>query len=867
MSESEKKGCACACHADDVAHSEKGCCCGHGHHEHHDHAHEGAHCCCGGHGHSHDHGHEHHCQCGCHGHHDHHEHKHGEEHAHCNCDHDHGAVENSMDTDWDVSGVDPSQYRLLFSTLGAIAGIKDVGLNPDGLRIVHTPETLPAIEKAFAANNLNLKRVVAEGKLKSEIYIPEMDCPTEEGLIRKKLAAIKGVSGLQFNLMSRVLTVQYEAGQLDMICADIRTLGYNPEVLDENNKKTTLSEFKPAKIAWWKFGVGFVFAAAAEAAHFIAAPEWVSMVCALIAIAIVGLGTYKKGFIALKNFNFNMNALMAVAVTGAVLIGSWAEGAMVMVLFELSEAIEQLSLDRARNAIRSLLSLAPERATVRRNGAWQEVEAKSVAVGDLVRVGPGERLAVDGVVVSGSSSVNQAPITGESLPVEKAEGDQVFAGTVNETGSIEYTASSTAENSMPARIIAAIESAQGAKAPTQRFVDSFARIYTPLVFIVAIASAVIPPLFMGADWNTWIYRGLTLLVIACPCALVISTPVTIVSGLATAARRGILIKGGVYLEKGRKLETVALDKTGTITEGRPDIASARLDLTELDPHQALAMAASLAERNQHPVSRALLSYAVNQGVTTEELADVHAFQLLPGNGVIGTIDDKEYYLGNMTGLDRYLLQNDRTREIARSFNEQGTSPLFFANAAGIIAVFGIADKIRETSAEAVSELKSLGVKLIMLTGDNASAARKVADEVGIGRVKYELLPADKQKLVANIAKREVVGMVGDGFNDAPALARADIGFAMGAAGTDTAIETADVALMDDDLRKLPEFILLSKAAFSILVQNIAIALVIKFVFFVLTYMGLATMWMAVFADTGTCLIVVANALRMLRWKK
>lgn len=863
MSESEKKGCACACHANETAHSEKGCCCGHDHHEHHDHDHEHGRCCCDGHAHEH---HEHHCQCGSHAHHE-HEHKHGAEHNHCNCDHDHGTVENSMDTDWDVSGVDPSQYRLLFSTLGAIAGIKDVGLNPDGLRIVHTPETLPAIEKAFAANNLKLKRVVAEGKLKSEIYIPEMDCPTEEGLIRKKLAAIKGVTGLQFNLMSRVLTVQYEAGQLEMICADIRTLGYSPEVLDENSKKTALSEFKPAEIPWWKFAVGFAFAAGAEAAHFVSVPEWVSMACALIAIAVVGLGTYKKGFIALKNFNFNMNALMAVAVTGAVLIGSWAEGAMVMVLFELSEAIEQLSLDRARNAIRSLLNLAPERATVRRNGSWQEVDAKTVAVGDLVRVGPGERLAVDGTVVSGASSVNQAPITGESLPVEKIEGDQVFAGTVNETGSIEYTATSTAENSMPARIIAAIESAQDAKAPTQRFVDSFARIYTPLVFIVAIASAVIPPLFAGADWNTWIYRGLTLLVIACPCALVISTPVTIVSGLATAARRGILIKGGVYLEKGRKLESIALDKTGTVTEGQPDIASARLDLAETDAHRSLAMAASLAERNQHPVSRALCRYAFSQGVKNEELSEVHAFQLLPGNGVIGTIDDKEYYLGNMTGLDRYLLQNDRTREIARTFNEQGTSPLFFANAAGIIAVFGIADRIRETSAEAVSELKSLGVKLIMLTGDNASAARKVADEVGIERVKYELLPADKQKLVANIAKREVVGMVGDGFNDAPALARADIGFAMGAAGTDTAIETADVALMDDDLRKLPEFILLSKAAFSILVQNIVIALVIKFFFFVMTYMGLATMWMAVFADTGTCLIVVANALRMLRWKK
>lgn len=773
-----------------------------------------------------------------------------------------------MDTDWDISAVDRSQYRSLFMTLGSIAGIKDVGLNPDGLRLVHTPDALQAIEKAFAANNLKLKRVVHNERIRTQIHIPEMDCPTEEGLIRGKLNAMKGVSDLEFNLMNRVLTVSHDEHLLEEICGVIRSLGYTPNIQKEATKKNTLSEFKTTKISWWRYGFGLVLATFSEIAHFLDYPEWSSIIPAVLAVLVVGLKTYKKGFIALKNFNFNMNALMAVAVTGAFCIGNWPEGAMVMVLFEISEAIESLSLDRARNAIRSLLNLTPEKARVQQaDGSWDEIKANLIEPGMIIRVNPGERLVVDGIVKAGFTSINQAPITGESIPVEKKVGDSVYAGTINEHGSFDYEATSSAENSMPARIISAIESAQSSRAPTQRFVDSFARIYTPCVFLLAFATAILPPLFWGSDWHEWIYRGLTLLVIACPCALVISTPVTIVSALATAAKRGILIKGGVYLEKGRTLQTIALDKTGTITEGKPSVMAIEYLLSDSDPVWILKRVTAIANRNQHPISRAVETYAVQSGVDLTQLEEVHGYQLIPGNGVIATISDEEYYLGNLIGLDRYYLQNENIRRIAHVMQEKGLSPLFFASSKEVIAVFGIADQIRDLAKESISELKQMNIKLVMLTGDTTSTARSVAQEVGIDSVKSELLPSDKQKLIDNFAKREVIGMVGDGINDAPALARADIGFAMGAIGTDTAIETADVAFMDDDLRKLPEFIQLSKDTFTILIQNILIALGIKLVFLVLTYMGLATMWMAVFADTGTCLIVVANALRMLNWKK
>jgi len=534
---------------------------------------------------------------------------------------------------------------------------------------------------------------------------------------------------------------------------------------------------------------------------------------------------------------------------------------MVMVLFALAEVIEAKSLDRARKAIRGLLDLTPELATVQQaDGTWRETSAKQIAIGSRVRVKPGERIALDGDVLEGRSTINQAPITGESLPVEKSPGDSVFAGTINESGSFEYRVTAVASNSTLARIIHAVEAAQGSRAPTQRFVDQFALWYTPIVFSVAVAVALVPPLFMGAVWLDWIYRALVLLVVACPCALVISTPVSIVSGLAAAARHGILIKGGVYLEEGRKLRWLALDKTGTITHGKP----AQTDFVawgNVLASDSRSIAASLAARSDHPVSRAVALAAQTDAIA---LRDVAEFSALPGRGVQGQINGEIYHLGNHRMLEELGQCTPELEQRIAALETAGKTVVMLVGANGVQALFAVADTIKDSSRNAIAELHALGIKTMMLTGDNPHTAQAIAAQAGIDRAQGNLLPDDKLREVEQLAKSGKVGMVGDGINDAPALARADIGFAMGAAGTDTAIETADVALMDDDLRKIPTFVRLSRATAQVLMQNIVLALGIKAVFLVLTFTGHATMWMAVFADMGASLLVVGNGLRLLR---
>ena len=603
-------------------------------------------------------------------------------------------------------------------------------------------------------------------------------------------------------------------------------------------------------------------ATASEAVHWFGLPTWLAALLAVTAVLACGITTYKKGWVAIRNGNLNINALMSIAVTGALVLGQWPEAAMVMVLFTVAELIEAKSLDRARNAIQGLMQLAPERATVLQDdGNWQEVEAKSVALRARVRIKPGERIALDGTIVSGRSAINQAPITGESLPVDKTEGDAVFAGTINESGSFEYVVTAAADDSTLARIIHAVEEAQGAKAPTQRFVDQFARVYTPVVFAIALAVAILPPLLMGGAWFDWVYKALVLLVIACPCALVISTPVTIVSGLAAAARQGILIKGGAYLEEGRKLAWLALDKTGTITHGKP----VQTDFAALNGHgeaDVRSLAASLASRSDHPVSRALATAAQQDGIA---LQNVDAFEALPGRGSQGLIGGKVYLLGN----HRLIHEQGRCSEALEvrltSLEEQGKTVILLTDEESVHGMFAVADTVKDSSRQAIAELHALGIKTVMLTGDNAHTAGAIAAQVGIDEAQGDMLPEDKLKAIeGKIEQGGSVGMVGDGINDAPALARADIGFAMGAAGTGTAIETADVALMDDDLRKLPRFVRLSRRTHALLVQNIVLALGIKAVFLVLTLTGLGTMWMAVFADVGASLLVVGNGLRLLR---
>ena len=701
-------------------------------------------------------------------------------------------------------------------------------------------------------------------KNKAIYRIENMDCPTEEALIRKKLVSVSGIESLDFNLMQRILTVGHNLNSLDAIESALGSIGMQA-VLQSGQTSTKDSSIEPIpKTNWWPLAVAGITATLAEIMELLQlGNQWIVIALVIASIASGGLTTYKKGWIALKNGNLNINALMSIAVTGAMAIGSWPEAAMVMFLFTLAEVIEAKSLDRARNAIRGLLDLTPETATVQQaDGSWVLTDVKAIALGALVRVRPGERIALDGILISGNSAVNQAPITGESLPVDKIVGDEVFAGTINQTGSFEYKVTAEATHSTLARIIHAVEAAQGSRAPTQRFVDQFAKIYTPAVFLLAVLVAVLPPLLMAQSWQEWIYKALVMLVIACPCALVISTPVTIVSGLAAAARKGILIKGGAFLEAGRSMKVLAVDKTGTLTYGKP----AQTDffaLSSNDKH-IHEIAISLAARSDHPVSLAIAHANQEQ---KNDLKTVDSFEAILGRGVKGVIEGNLYYLGNHRLIEELGLCSDDIENRLLPLEQQGKTAVLLTNQTEVLAIIAVADTVRETSKQAIDELHQLGVTTIMLTGDNQHTAKAIGKQVGVDEIMGNLLPEDKLKIIDSRLKKDPnvkVGMVGDGINDAPALARASIGFAMGAAGTDTAIETADVALMDDDLCKIATFIRLSKSTALILTQNIVLALGIKAIFLVLTFTGQATMWMAVFADMGASLLVVANGLRLLR---
>ncbi|MAC57474.1 MAG: heavy metal translocating P-type ATPase [Novosphingobium sp.] len=687
-----------------------------------------------------------------------------------------------------------------------------------------------------------------------------MDCPTEEALIRKKLGGMGEVQSLDFNLMQRSLTVVHRAGALPAVQEAIRDLGMEAEVSEVTAKQ---APSEPESIwPWWPYAAGGIAALLAEIIHWAGMPEWAVALLALLAILSCGIDTYRKGWIALRHGNLNMIALMSIAVTGALLLRQWPEAAMVMVLFAIAELIEAKSLDRARNAIRSLIQLAPDYATVRQpDGSWIDLPAASVAIGEVVRIKPGQSVALDGTVVIGHSTVNQAAITGESLPVEKGPGDPVFAGTLNEAGSFEYEVTADAGHSTLARIIQAVESAQGARAPTQRFVDQFARIYTPVVFLVAVVIGLVPPLLLGAGWQDWIYKALVLLVIACPCALVISTPVTIVSGLAAAARHGILIKGGVYLEEGHKLAVLALDKTGTITHGKPALTDT-VQLEQADGVDSLRIATSLAARSDHPASFAIAEAGRKSGI---ELLEVTGFTALPGRGVKGTIGGVDYMLGNHRLIHENGVCSPAIEAQLAHLEEQGKTVIGLTDGKQPLILLAVADTVKDSSRVAIEALRALGLDTVMLTGDNVRTAAAIARQVGIDEALGDQLPEDKLRAVEGyIRDGRHVGMVGDGINDAPALARADIGFAMGAAGSDTAIETADVALMDDDLNKIARFVRLSRKTRTILIENITLALGIKAVFLVLTLVGYGTMWMAVFADMGASLLVVANGLRLVR---
>ncbi|GGC78624.1 copper-translocating P-type ATPase [Undibacterium terreum] len=712
--------------------------------------------------------------------------------------------------------------------------------------------------------------------------IVNMDCPTEEALIRQCLTPLAGVAALDFDLLNRILTVHHSLQDTSSIQAKLADIGMQGVALSTGQDSAgAASELvaarKAARKKWLMMGFAGAMAIAAEITAYATGKETSLPVATLALIAILagGIPTLKKAWIALRHFTLNIHLLMAVAVIGAAAIGQWPEAAVVICLFGIAELIEAASLERARNAISGLAAQAPDTALLQQaDGSWQETATAHVSLGQLLRIRPGERIALDGIVASGQSDVDQAAITGESMPATKTAGDKVYAGTLNQAGVLEIHVTSLQNETTLARIARSVQQAQSQRAPTQRFVDQFARIYTPVVFAIALLVAIVPPLLGSGVWHDYIYMALVLLVIACPCALVISTPVTIVCGLALAAKRGILVKGGLYLEQGRKLTAIAVDKTGTLTEGKPVLTDI-VSLSALSEQQALYIAASLDALSQHPVGRAIVAaYLARNNDHANGLADVSDFMSLSGRGIRGSIDGTRYYLGNQRLCNEQDLtlssvqKSELEQELSR-LEAQAKTVVVLSDGKAILALLAVADSPRQSSLAAIRQMQDMGIRLTMLTGDNRHTAAAIGEQLGISDIRAELLPDDKLAAMNELssAANAVTGMVGDGVNDAPALARASIGFAMGAAGTDTALETADVALMQDDLRKLPEFIHISRRTAAILWQNIALALGIKAVFFILTLSGHSSLWMAVFADTGTSLLVVLNGLRMLRHKK
>ena len=699
---------------------------------------------------------------------------------------------------------------------------------------------------------------VCEVHAESTFRVEGMDCHEEVALISRRLKRLSGLEAFSADVMAGRLHVQYDAARLTAgsISAAVADTGMRAWLEHEEPHLSS-----PSQTRFLLLIASGVSLAAAIVAGWLGWPL-ASRAFALTTVATGGVHPVARAWRALRYSALDMNVLMTIAVVGAIAIGQWSEAATVVFLFAIAQHLESRSMDRARNAIRALMDLTPPDAAVVRNGTEVRVPVEQVVLGERLRVRPGEKIPLDGRVVAGASDVNQAPITGESLPVDKQPGDEVFAGTINGHGAIEVEATRLVRDTTLARIIHLVESAQAERAPAQAFVDRFARVYTPIVIAFAALVALVPPLVGWGPPVTWIYRGLVLLVIACPCALVIATPVALVSALGAAARRGVLIKGGLHLERLATVRGVAFDKTGTLTRGTPEVVEVIPVRGEVSD-TVVRLAASVEQFSEHPIATAIMRAAVAKGIGASASS---GFRARPGLGAAARVDQDQVLVGNARLMQESEIDLASLTPVLDAQAELGRTVVVVARAARVTGLIALADVPRARARDMVDLLAQAGLsRVAMLTGDSPAAAHAIAREVGIGDVRASLLPADKVEAVKDLRRQwGSLAMVGDGVNDAPALAAADVGIAMGAAGSDVALETADVALMSDDLVKLPFAIRLSRAAVRTVRFNIAAALLLKLAFLGLAVGGWTSLWLAIVADTGMSLVVIANGLRLLR---
>lgn len=672
------------------------------------------------------------------------------------------------------------------------------------------------------------------------------------------MAALPGVTRATLNATAGKLALE---GRVDLaaIQAEGNTEGYRITLAGEARAEPTRPGPDWPLLRTIASGLAFGLGILAER---MVVADWLPIGLFAVAIAAGGWGNAKRAYYSLPRLDFNMSVLMTVAVAGAVIIGEWEEGAAVAFLYSVSELLQARTLERSRRSIRQLMDLAPRTVRLLRPDGEVEVPVEAVAVGDTVVIRPGEKLALDGRIVRGQSALDEAAITGESVPAEKGPGAEVFAGTLNTYGALEVSVTRQVADTTLARIVHMVEEAQGRRAPSQAFVDRFAAVYTPIVLALAAGVVIVPPLFLGQPWEPWVYRGLALLVVSCPCALVVSTPVAIVSAISNAARKGVLIKGGLYLEQLGAVAAVAFDKTGTLTRGRPAVHEV-VPLDGLSADELLRLAAGVEARSEHPLAQAVVRAAEEKGLAVEPAAD---FTALPGRGARAQSVAGLLYVGSPRLFGELGHRPEAATDVLSRLEATGMTAMLVGTSERLLGVIAVADEVRPVSRTALARLKQAGIQhTIMLTGDNPATARAIAERVGVDEYRAELLPQDKVSAVeALLGRYGKVAMVGDGVNDAPALAAASVGIAMGGAGTDTALETADVALMADDLARLPFAVRLSRETLAVIRQNIAFSLAIKALAVALVFPGWLTLWLAVLADMGASIIVTLNGVRLYR---
>lgn len=708
-----------------------------------------------------------------------------------------------------------------------------------------------------------------------------MDCGDEVAVLKREVGPVVGLEKLSFDLINGRMSV---AGASDAvhhaeILKAVERTGMRAELWKEGeNSAGGQAEQRRRRIqaaltiasgalVVAGFAINVRASSLAAVLHENLARETHPPLLAMLAYSLAILAAVRyvapKAVLAARRLRPDMNLLMIVAVAGALGIGQWFEAATVAFFFALALALEAWSLGRARRAVAALMDIAPDSARIRdAAGVEQDVPVAEVTVGTQVIVPPGGKIPLDGRVVAGTSAVDQAPITGESVPVTVGQGATVFAGTINGMGAIEIITTRPASDTTLARIVRMVGEAQSKRATTEQWVERFARIYTPVVMALALAVFLVPPLLLGGSWAAWFYQALVLLVIACPCALVISTPVSIVAGLTGAARQGILIKGGVHLETPARITAIAMDKTGTLTLGRPKVIEL-IPLGGRDELELLAVAAAIEARSEHPIARAILDAAAERGVDVVPAKSVTA---LPGKGVVGAIDGREAWVGSPGYLGERLggAGDDALTAQLHRIAAAGLTGTIVGEAGSVIGLIAVGDAMRPEARQIVAQLHELGIaQIVMLTGDSRAPAQAIAGATGVDEVHAELLPEQKVEAIERlVAQHGLVAMVGDGVNDAPAMARSGLGIAMGAIGSDAAIETADIALMQDDLSRLPWLIRHSRATLAVIRQNIGFSLAVKLVFAGLTLLGMASLWGAIAADVGASLLVVLNGMRL-----